>query len=868
MISRKTISFMAGIVMSLGISPIVFCDEGVNEIVDNSDSIVIEEVGDWIVDEYVDDFGDGIGVKYMKSIAEGTFSNTATDGSELSIITFFDPESEEFSFRLLEYNKSKATYYDNDLLRILFKFDDEIEEHYLQGTSPNGDLCLSYSKELNKAQEVSDAFSADPETASSKMSLDTLLTILDIISSPEHSGYYRLYENLLAGNDARCVIYIDSSKYSFTISADGFSNALDVIYTEKYNEADQLLSKKEYDQAIEAFENLNGYSDTEERILEAKYKKAEALLDNGEFEEAKKLFSSIEMYSNSAEMVAECEEKIKEQQYDDAIEYLEKGEYDDAIKAFTELNKYKDSVEKIKEAKYQKAKDKMDIKEYAEAKKLFEALGDYLDSSDKVTECESFITEAKNEEKYNKAEQAFKSKDYDKAISIFSELGEYKNSKDRIQECLDKKYKNAVETFNQGKYEEAHDLFISLGDYLDAESKAEECLVKPYEDKYLLATKMLESGKYKKAREIFASLQGYKDSAGKVNECSYEEAKKLFKDKKYKEAKDLYYELGDFKDSKDGYVESCYQEALQSIRKCTSEDEEKAYKLLSSLGSYRKAKKYLSQFVKLPIEEIDQDGNVFCTYSYDIFGNCIVEDYSNSKRSIYNYKYDDSGRLLLEDHVNLHMKSHSISKYEYNDNGEQIGFVSHTRGSDKKYHFSLEYEYDAVGNIVKKNTYSEENGLLSVEEYEYDNNNKVIKYSYSLAYGENKSQLKLGWIDEYTYDSEGSLIEHSYEHKTRDERYKCVVHYGYWFVQEKDTHKEVDNSKNTQQSLDNIDYADSGIIQQVQVALNENGYDCGAPDGDKGPKTTSVIQQYQKDNGLDVTGEIDKALLSSLGLIK
>ena len=61
-------------------------------------------------------------------------------------------------------------------------------------------------------------------------------------------------------------------------------------------------------------------------------------------------------------------------------------------------------------------------------------------------------------------------------------------------------------------------------------------------------------------------------------------------------------------------------------------------------------------------------------------------------------------------------------------------------------------------------------------------------------------------------------------------------------------------------------YTDNETIKKVQEALNNSGYDCGTPDGDKGPKTTSVIQQYQTDNGLEATGEIDDALLTSLGI--
>ena len=310
MAKRIMTTFVVCVTLFFGLSMTAICDE-------NTDSVVIEETGAWTVDEYVDDFGDGIGIKYAKSIAEGTFSNSATNGSDLTVITFFDPEIEEFSFRLLEYNNSKANYYDGDLLRILFKFDDEIEEHLLQGSSISGDLCLSVYKEYEEAQDLTDSLSndPDPEKAYSKAGLELALLAVSLAHSPEKSsGYYQLYNNLADGNDARCVIYIDSSKYSFTIPADGFSEAISVLYEDKYKEAEQLLSEKKYDEAIEAFENLNGYSDSADKILEAEYEKAGSLIDEGKYEEAQELFTSLEDYADSAKMVEKCKELIKEEE--------------------------------------------------------------------------------------------------------------------------------------------------------------------------------------------------------------------------------------------------------------------------------------------------------------------------------------------------------------------------------------------------------------------------------------------------------------------------------------------------------------------------------------------------------------------------
>lgn len=59
---------------------------------------------------------------------------------------------------------------------------------------------------------------------------------------------------------------------------------------------------------------------------------------------------------------------------------------------------------------------------------------------------------------------------------------------------------------------------------------------------------------------------------------------------------------------------------------------------------------------------------------------------------------------------------------------------------------------------------------------------------------------------------------------------------------------------------------DSTTIQQVQQALNDAGFDCGAPDGMAGKNTAAAVSAYQEANGLAVDGQINDELLVSLGL--
>src|SRR5438477_230085 len=59
--------------------------------------------------------------------------------------------------------------------------------------------------------------------------------------------------------------------------------------------------------------------------------------------------------------------------------------------------------------------------------------------------------------------------------------------------------------------------------------------------------------------------------------------------------------------------------------------------------------------------------------------------------------------------------------------------------------------------------------------------------------------------------------------------------------------------------------ADSSV-SQVQSALAREGYYRGAIDGSLGPATRSALRRYQRDHGLDASGQIDQSIIEALGL--
>src|SRR3989339_953267 len=50
----------------------------------------------------------------------------------------------------------------------------------------------------------------------------------------------------------------------------------------------------------------------------------------------------------------------------------------------------------------------------------------------------------------------------------------------------------------------------------------------------------------------------------------------------------------------------------------------------------------------------------------------------------------------------------------------------------------------------------------------------------------------------------------------------------------------------------------TGSVKQIQIALQNAGYDMGKIDGVMGGKTRSAVRDFQKANSLKVTGKVDK----------
>jgi hypothetical protein len=62
------------------------------------------------------------------------------------------------------------------------------------------------------------------------------------------------------------------------------------------------------------------------------------------------------------------------------------------------------------------------------------------------------------------------------------------------------------------------------------------------------------------------------------------------------------------------------------------------------------------------------------------------------------------------------------------------------------------------------------------------------------------------------------------------------------------------------------DLAPGQVLENVQLALRDQGYYPGAIDGLIGPQTRAALAAYQRDHGLVVTAAVDEPTLVTLGL--
>ena len=184
-----------------------------------------DSIGSWENTEVVDEFGDATGESAIRSVVSGTFSNTATAESDLTVVAFitmgvpayssdfisdnatlisntltYPTSAYNVQFRVLEYDKTPATHLKSDNMILKTKVGEDVEEYILIGNEDNSDLLVN--------------------------------PVIMGKTGFERNGEL-LLKDLYEGNDVRCIVEIGSSKYKFTLEAGNFQKIIDENNLEK-----------------------------------------------------------------------------------------------------------------------------------------------------------------------------------------------------------------------------------------------------------------------------------------------------------------------------------------------------------------------------------------------------------------------------------------------------------------------------------------------------------------------------------------------------------------------------------------------------------------------------------------------------------
>ena len=200
-----------------------------------------EETGNtWTLAQYVDDFNDPTGESYIATTLAGTFTNSATNDSELTVKVIYDLKF--FQIALKEYGQNtvgnSSTSSKNYVVSI--KDDDGTVYQFEGFIYSGGDRIFLFSNQNSK--------------------------LLDLIDQ-EGTLKFSITDN--------------SSRYNFTLNAGGFNAANDELLESSYLNAMTLMDGGKFAQATLAFSKVGEYKDAH-TLSQELYSKHSAIISAGQ----------------------------------------------------------------------------------------------------------------------------------------------------------------------------------------------------------------------------------------------------------------------------------------------------------------------------------------------------------------------------------------------------------------------------------------------------------------------------------------------------------------------------------------------------------------------------------------------------------
>ena len=273
--------------------------------------------------------------------------------------------------------------------------------------------------------------------------------------------------------------------------------------TSKYNQAVNLYTAGNYQEAAQRFEKLGDYRDSKKRTAEAlariHFENGKNAFAAGDYEKAKEEYLAAGDYEN-AKLLAE--ESGRAAHYAKGESLAASGDLDKAIEEY-KASEYKDFKEKIADLYTAKSDKAIADGNYDQAIEFAKNASDNKGTEEPVLACY-----------YKMGEDAQAKNDLKNAGLYFTNAKDYKDASDKAKSVY---YTLGTDALGKKDYENAAEYFKFAGDFKDAASVAKEAF-------YIKATNKFKNKDYAGAGEYFELAGNYKDSKDLLNVCIAEAA--------------------------------------------------------------------------------------------------------------------------------------------------------------------------------------------------------------------------------------------------------------------------------------------------------------------------------------------------------
>jgi len=251
---------------------------------------------------------------------------------------------------------------------------------------------------------------------------------------------------------------------------------------------------------------------------------------------------------------------------------------------------------------------------------------------------------------------------------------------------------------------------------------------------------------------------------------------------------------------------------------------EEAYQLLKELGDYADAQKELKKFHYVPTKYIEKE--IYSDEPDQEYGYTITITYNEKSLPVKVIQKENEGDEAIVEVVfnDIGLPTKTTRTYdgdsqtvEYTYDGtlrEPIKMVM-TYSDSSDFMFTVDFTYDANGNLVKQITKSNDT-ILQTYEATYDSKGNLTTEIQTDSAG---SQ----YTTEYVYDTNGNLTKKSENHYDRFERITEYVYDANGNLT-KETRKQKDSNPPSIASITTFEYtydANGNLTKEVETRTNE-----------------------------------------------